>query len=290
MSQNPLLWEIARASKIKSVAEKEPRWFRWLLTGLAIAILILFLWIPLAAVLVEALRKGWENYWLAIVSEDARSAIYLTLKVAFVSVTLNTLFGLFAAWAMAKFDFKGKKFLLTLIDLPFAVSPIISGMIFVLIFGLQGWFGSWLAEHDIKIIFAVPGIIIATTFVTFPFVARELIPLMESQGKEEEEAARVLGASGLQTFLKITLPNIKWGLLYGIILCNARAMGEFGAVSVVSGHIRGKTNTIPLHVEILYNEYDFSAAFAVASILTFLAIFTLILKTILEKKVKNYEY
>ncbi len=286
---DPTLWEITRASKIKSVAEKEPVWVRILLTFSALAFLILFLVIPLLSVFVEALKKGLEVYGASITSPDALAAIKLTLIAAAISVLANSIFGVLSAWAITKFSFKGKNFLITLIDLPFAVSPVISGMIFVLLFGLQGWFGHYLADHNIKIIFAVPGIIIATIFVTFPFVARELIPLMESQGNEEEEAAIVLGASGWKSFWKITIPNIKWGLLYGIILCNARAMGEFGAVSVVSGHIRGQTNTIPLHVEILYNEYDFSGAFAVASILAMLAIITLILKTLLEKEVQAGE-
>ncbi len=285
--KNVHLREIQRTLRIKSIAEKETLWVRSFLTLLAVSVLILFLFIPLLAVLVEALRKGFEVYWAAISSPDALDAIKLTLIAAAVSVSFNLVFGVFAAWLISKFQFKGKNILITLIDLPFAVSPVIAGMIFVLLFGLQGWLGPWLSDHDFKIIFTPIGIVLATLFVTFPFIARELIPLMESQGKEEEEAARVLGASSLQTFFRVTLPNIKWGLLYGIILCNARAMGEFGAVSVVSGHIRGKTDTLPLHVEILYNEYDFSGAFAVASILAFLAILTLILKTILEHKVKD---
>ena len=279
--------QIARAYRIRAVTEKDPVLVRILLCGIAIAFLILFLFFPLLCVFQGALQKGLEAYWHAVSSEDAFAAIKLTLLTAFVSVLANSIFGVFAAWAIAKLDFRGKNILLTLIDLPFAVSPVISGMIFVLLFGLQGWLGPYLAEHDLKIIFAVPGIILATLFVTFPFVVRELIPLMESQGREQEEAAIVLGASGWQTFWKVTLPNIKWGLLYGVILCNARAMGEFGAVSVVSGHIRGKTNTLPLHVEILYNEYDFSGAFAVASLLAFLALITLVLKTLLEEKVQE---
>ncbi len=286
MSENPHYWEVVRASKIRSIAEKEPLWFRLLLIFLALSFLILFLVIPLVSVFFEAFQKGIEAYWAALIHPDALSAIKLTLITAGISVFINTLFGVIAAWCLAKFEFRGKNILLTLIDLPFAVSPVIAGMIFVLMFGLQGWFGSWLSDHNVKIMFALPGIVLATLFITFPFVARELIPLMQAQGKEEEEAARVLGASGLQTFFRITLPNIKWGLLYGIILCNARAMGEFGAVSVVSGHIRGMTNTIPLHVEILYNEYEFAAAFAVASVLALLAMVTLILKTLLEKEVK----
>ncbi len=285
--KNVHLRELQRVLRIKSISEREPFWTRLFLTVLAVALLTLLLLVPLLAVLTEALRKGFEVYWTAVSSPDAIDAMKLTLIAAFFSVSFNLIFGVFAAWAISKFDFRGKDFLITLIDLPFAVSPVIAGMIFVLMFGLQGWFGSYLSDHDIKIIFTPIGIVLATIFVTFPFIARELIPLMESQGKEEEEAARVLGASGWQTFWRVTLPNIKWGLLYGIILCNARAMGEFGAVSVVSGHIRGKTNTLPLHVEILYNEYDFAGAFAVASILAFLAILTLILKTIFERKVRE---
>jgi sulfate transport system permease protein len=238
--------------------------------------------VPLAAVFTEAFRKGVAAYFAAFSEPDALAAVRLTLLTAVIAVPLNLLFGVAAAWAIAKFEFRGKNLLITLIDLPFAVSPVISGLIFVLLFGLQGWFGPWLAEHDIKLIFAVPGLVLATIFVTFPFVARELIPLMQAQGTDEEEAALVLGASGLQTFWRVTLPNIKWGLLYGVILCNARAMGEFGAVSVVSGKIRGMTNTMPLHVEILYNEYNFAAAFAVASLLAMLALVTLIAKSVIE--------
>jgi sulfate transport system permease protein len=260
----------------------EPTPIRWLLTGLALLYLGLFLFVPLAAVFTEALRKGWEVYLAAITEPNALAAIKLTLIAAAASVVLNTVFGIAAAWAIAKFQFRGKSLLVSLIDLPFAVSPVIAGLIYILLFGAQGWLGPWLADRDIRIVFAVPGIVLATMFVTFPFVARELIPLMQEQGKEEEEAAVVLGASGWQTFWRITLPNIKWGLLYGIILCNARAMGEFGAVSVVSGHIRGLTNTMPLHVEILYNEYNFAAAFAVASLLAFLAVVTLALKSLVE--------
>jgi sulfate transport system permease protein len=263
-------------------ATLEPAWVRGLLVGVALVFLTIFLFIPLVSVFAEAFRKGWDAYLAAIVEPDAVSAIKLTLITAAIAVPLNVVFGVAAAWAIAKFEFRGKNLLLTLIDLPFSVSPIISGLIYVLLFGAQGWLGPWLAEHDIKILFAVPGIVLATIFVTFPFVARELIPLMQSQGSEEEEAALVLGASGWQTFWKITLPNIKWGLLYGVILCNARAMGEFGAVSVVSGHIRGETSTMPLHVEILYNEYNFSAAFAVASLLALLALVTLVLKSYIE--------
>jgi len=260
---------------------------RWSLIGLALGFLTLFLFVPLISVFYEALKKGTAVYIAAITDPDAVSAIQLTLTAAAIAVPLNLIFGIAAAWAIAKFEFRGKNLLITLIDLPFSVSPVVSGLIYVLIFGLQGWLGPWLAEHDIKIIFAVPGIVLATIFVTVPFIARELIPLMQAQGTEEEEAAVVLGASGWQTFFHVTLPNVKWGLLYGVILCNARAMGEFGAVSVVSGHIRGSTNTLPLHVEILYNEYNFAAAFAVASLLALLALVTLALKTIVESKNKG---
>lgn len=260
----------------------EPWWVRALLIGIALAFLTLFLFVPLVAVFYEALRKGWDVYVASITEADAWSAIKLTLIAAAIAVPLNLVFGVAAAWAIAKFEFRGKNVLLTLIDLPFSVSPVISGLIYVLLFGLQGYFGPWLREHDIKILFAVPGIVLATIFVTFPFVARELIPLMQSQGSEEEEAALVLGASGWRTFWHVTLPNIKWGLLYGVILCNARAMGEFGAVSVVSGHIRGETNTIPLQVEILYNEFNITGAFAVASLLAFLAVVTLAIKSVIE--------
>jgi sulfate transport system permease protein len=238
-------------------------------------------------VFVQALAKGLAVYWAALSDDDALSALRLTLIAALVAVPFNLVFGVAAAWAIAKFDFRGKNLLLTLIDLPFSVSPVIAGLIYVLIFGLQGWFGEWLRDHDLKIIFAVPGIVLATVFVTFPFVARELIPLMQAQGQEQEEAARVLGASGWQILWRVTLPNVKWALLYGVILCNARAMGEFGAVSVVSGHVRGQTNTLPLHIEILYNEYQFAAAFAVASMLAGLALVTLVLKFIVEQRVKH---
>ncbi len=265
----------------------EPWHVRWLLIGIALAFLSLMLIVPLAALFCQALEKGWAAYLAAITESDARSAIRLTLITAAVAVPLNLVFGVIAAWAISKFSFPGKSLLQTLIDLPFSVSPVVSGLIYVLIFGLQGWFGPWLKEHDLQIIFAVPGIVLATVFVTFPFVARELIPLMESQGKDEEEAAIVLGASGLQTFFRVTLPNIRWGLVYGVILCNARAMGEFGAVSVVSGHIRGSTNTLPLHVEILYNEYNYAAAFAVASLLALLALVTLGVKSLAEWKMHN---
>jgi sulfate/thiosulfate transport system permease protein len=264
------------------LATAEPRAVRWLLIGLALTYLALFLVVPLVAVFAQALAKGWALYLAAIVQPDALAAIKLTLLVVAISLPLNVLFGLMAAWAIAKFEFHGKQFLITLIDLPFAVSPVIAGLVFVLMFGAQGWFGPWLQTHDIKIIFAVPGIVLATTFITFPFVARELIPHMHAQGTEAEEAALTLGASGWQTFWRVTLPSIKWSLLYGVILCNARAMGEFGAVSVVSGHIRGYTNTMPLHIEILYNEYQFAAAFAVASLLAGLALVTLAAKSLVE--------
>jgi sulfate transport system permease protein len=263
-------------------ATAERKVVRWTLIGIALVFLALVLLLPLALVFSQAFAKGLPAYWEAIKEPDALSAAKLTLLVASIAVPANLVFGVAAAWCISKFEFRGKNVLITLIDLPFAVSPVISGMIFVLLFGAQGWFGGWLFEQDFKIIFAVPGIVLATTFVTAPFVARELIPLMQEQGSEEEEAAIVLGASGRQTFLRVTLPNIKWGLLYGLILCNARAMGEFGAVSVVSGHIRGETNTLPLHVEILYNEYAFAASFAVASVLTLLALVTLALKTLVE--------
>ena len=255
---------------------------RVILTITALVFLAVMLLVPLAAVFYEALRKGVAMYGESLMEPDALAAMRLTLLIAAIAVPFNLVFGVAASWAIAKFDFRGKNLLITLIDLPFAVSPIVSGLIYVLVFGAQGWLGPWLAEHDIKIIFAVPGIVLATVFVTFPFVARELIPLMQAQGSEEEESAMVLGAGGWQIFWRVTLPNIKWGLLYGVILCNARAMGEFGAVSVVSGHIRGMTNTMPLHVEILYNEYNFVAAFAVASLLAMLALVTLILKNIVE--------
>jgi sulfate transport system permease protein len=275
------------ARKTGNRAQTEPAVVRWLLIAVALIFLTLFLALPLAAVFSQAFEKGITIYLEALREPDTLSSIKLTLITAAVTVPLNLFFGVTAAWAIAKFTFPGKNLLITLIDLPFSVSPVISGLIYVLIFGLQGWLGPWLQEHDIKIIFAVPGIILATIFVTFPFVARELIPLMEAQGKEEEEAALVLGASGLQTFLRVTLPNIKWGIIYGVILCNARAMGEFGAVSVVSGHIRGMTNTVPLHVEILYNEYNYTAAFAVASLLAFLALITLVIKSVAEWKVRQ---
>ena len=264
-------------------------WVPITLITIALLFLTVFLFVPLAAVFYEALRKGTSVYWEAISEPDAISAIKLTFIAALIAVPLNLVFGVAAAWAIAKFDFRGKSLLITLIDLPFSVSPVISGLIYVLIFGLQGWLGPWLSEHDVKIIFAVPGIVLATIFVTFPFVARELIPLMQAQGRDEEEAAAVLGANGWQTIWYVTLPNVKWGLLYGVILCNARAMGEFGAVSVVSGHIRGATNTLPLHVEILYNEYQFAAAFACASLLALLAVVTLVIKTVVEMRFEKRE-
>jgi sulfate transport system permease protein len=263
----------------------EPAWLRRLLIAVALAFLTLFLFVPLVAVFVEALKKGVDVYLAAIVEPDALAAIRLTLLAAAISVPLNLAFGVAAAWSIAKFEFRGKNVLLTLIDLPFSVSPVIAGLVFVLVFGLQGWLGEWLRDHDLKIIFALPGIVIATIFITLPFVARELIPLMQAQGIDQEEAARVLGAGGWQIFRRVTLPNVQWALLYGVILCNARAMGEFGAVSVVSGHIRGQTNTMPLHIEILYNEYQFAAAFAVASLLAGLALVTLALKYFVERRV-----
>ena len=252
------------------------------LIAAALLLLTILVLLPLLIVFFEAMRKGADAYFAAVSEADALASIRLTLLVAAISVPLNLVFGVAAAWAIAKFDFRGKRLLTTLIDLPFSISPVVVGLIYVLVFGAQGWFGPWLAEHDIKIIFAVPGMVLATIFVTFPFVARELIPLMQSQGRDQEEAAITLGASGWQTFWRVTLPNIKWGLIYGVILCNARAMGEFGAVSVVSGHIRGLTNTMPLHVEILYNEYNFVGAFAVASLLALLALVTLAIKTWVE--------
>lgn len=262
---------------------------KWVLIGAAVLVLLWLIVLPLAVVIIESLKKGLGVYVDAIRDPDAMSALKLTLLVAAVTVPLNTIFGVAAAWAITKFKFRGKQVLITLIDLPFAVSPVIGGLIYVLVYGAHGWFGPWLQEHDLKVIFALPGIILATLFVTFPFVARELIPLMEDQGQQEEEAAVTLGARGFRIFWKVTLPNIKWGLLYGIILCNARAMGEFGAVSVVSGHIRGETNTLPLHVEILYNEYQFSASFAVASLLLLLALVTLLLKSWFTRKSQHQQ-
>jgi sulfate transport system permease protein len=263
-------------------ATTESALVRWSLIGVAVLFLGVFLFLPLAVVFSSALAKGVSVYFASLREPDALAAVRLTLLAAGIAVPLNLIFGLAAAWAIGKFDFFGKSFLITLIDLPFSVSPVVSGLIYVLVFGLQGLLGPWLAAHDIKIIFAVPGIVAATVFVTFPFVARELIPLVQAQGNDEEEAALTLGASGWQTFFRVTLPNIRWGLLYGVILCNARAMGEFGAVSVVSGHIRGRTNTIPLHIEILYNEYQFAPAFAVASLLALLALLTLLIKSVVE--------
>jgi sulfate transport system permease protein len=265
----------------------EPLLVRVIIVGAALAFLGVFIVLPLTAVFVQAFSKGLSAYLGALTDPDALSAIRLTLIVAASSVTLNLFFGMAAAWSITKFRFPGKTLLITLIDLPFSVSPVVSGLVFVLLFGLQGLLGPWLAAHDVKILFALPAIVLATMFVTFPFVARELIPLMQEQGTAEEEAAVSLGASGFATFLRVTLPNIKWALLYGVLLCNARAMGEFGAVSVVSGHIRGETNTMPLHIEILYNEYQFSAAFAVASLLAMLALVTLVLKTLLERKLEH---
>jgi sulfate transport system permease protein len=273
--------QAAQGPARRTVAGSSAR-VKWLMVALTLGFLGVMLIVPLAAVFVEALRKGIGTYLDALGDPMALAAVRLTLLVAAIALPANLVFGLAASWAIAKFNFIGKTVLLALIDLPFAISPVISGLVFVLLFGLQGWFGPWLAAHDVKLLFAVPGIVLATIFVTFPFIARELIPLMQEQGTEEEQAALVLGAGGWQTFWRVTLPNVKWALLYGVILCNARAMGEFGAVSVVSGHIRGKTNTIPLHVEILYNEYNFAAAFAVASLLALLAIATLVAKSLVE--------
>lgn len=278
----PLVVSTVKPTNVKGTSD--PKWVQWLLITIALLFLSLFLILPLITVFLQAFDKGIEVYMAAITNPEALSAIKLTILVALIAVPLNALFGIMSAWAITKFQFRGKNLLITLIDLPFAVSPIIAGLIFVLLFGAQGLFGDWLFDRDIKIIFAVPGIILATTFVTFPFVSRELIPLMQAQGTAEEEASVTLGASGWKTFLHVTLPNIKWALLYGMILCNARAIGEFGAVSVVSGHIRGLTNTMPLHIEILYGEYQFAAAFAVASLMSLMAIFTLIIKSFLEWK------
>ena len=268
-------------------ATQEPRWVRYGLLTLGLGFLFFFLGLPLVAVFVEALAQGVPLYVEALKEPETRSAIGLTIGIALAVLPFNVVFGVAAAWAIAKFDFTGKSLLITLIDLPFAVSPVVAGLVFILLFGAQGWFGPWLYAHEVKIIFAVPGMILATLFITFPFIARELIPLMQAQGKEEEEAAVSLGASGWQMFRRVTLPNIKWGLLYGVILSNARAMGEFGAVSVVSGHIRGETNTLPLHVEILYNEYNAVGAFAAASILALLALVTLFAKTVVEWRMKK---
>ena len=268
----------------RNAATSEPRWIKWSILGLSLGFFLLFIFLPLIAVFFEALRRGWAPYLHAIIAPDALSALRLTLTIALVAVPLNLVFGIAAAWLIAKFDFRGKQLLTTLIDLPFSVSPVIVGLMYVLIFGANGWFGAWLQAHNLHIIFALPGMLLATTFVTFPFVARELIPLMQAQGREEEEAAVVLGANGWQVFWHVTLPNIKWGVIYGVILANARAMGEFGAVSVVSGKLRGLTTTLPLHVEILYNEYNFAAAFAVASLLALLALVTLVIKTWVEHR------
>ncbi len=277
------------ARRVATAATGESSAVRWVLIGLAVTFLTLFIFLPLAIVFSQAFAKGIGVYWASLLEPDALSAIRLTLLAAGIAVPLNLVFGVAAAWAIGKFEFFGKSLLITLIDLPFSVSPVVAGLIYVLLFGLQGVLGPWLSRHDLQIIFAVPGIVLATIFVTFPFVARELIPLLQAQGQEEEEAALALGASGWQTFFRVSLPNIKWGLLYGVILCNARAMGEFGAVSVVSGHIRGRTNTMPLHVEILYNEYQFSAAFAVASLLALLALATLLVKTIVEWRARRQQ-
>jgi sulfate transport system permease protein len=263
-------------------ADSKAKWVRRLLITTALLFVFLFLVLPLAAVFTEALRKGVGVYFASLTDPDSLAAIRLTLFITAIVVPLNLAFGIAAAWAVAKHDFKGKSLLITLIDLPFSVSPVVAGLVYVLVFGANGWFGGWLLAHDIKIIFAVPGMVIATVFVTLPFIARELIPLMQSQGSDEEQAAIVLGATGWQVFTRVTLPNIKWGLIYGVILCNARSMGEFGAVAVVSGHIRGQTNTMPLQVEILYNEYQSAAAFAIASLLALLALLTLLIKTFVE--------
>jgi sulfate/thiosulfate transport system permease protein len=285
----PLPSTAPRARALRSSPTAESAWVKWSLIALALALVFLFLVLPLAAVFTEALRKGLPVYWEALQEPDAWSAIRLTLLTAAIAVPMNLVFGVAAAWAIAKYEFRGKAFLTTLVDLPFSVSPVVAGLVYVLMFGANGWFGPWLQAHDLKIVFAVPGIVLATVFVTFPFIARELIPLMQAQGTDEEQAAQVLGASGWQTFWHVTLPNIKWGLIYGVILCNARAMGEFGAVSVVSGHIRGQTNTMPLHVEILYNEYQSVAAFAVASLLALLALVTLAIKTVVEWQFEREE-
>ncbi len=274
---------MASRSDSSSRFNSEPAWLRYLLIAISALLVFVIVVLPLLAVLVEAGAAGFQAYWSAVTEEDTVAAIKLTLLVALLSVPLNIVFGIAAAWAITKFKFPGKNLLLTLIDLPFSVSPVVAGLVFVLLFGAQGWFGSWLQEHEIKIIFGIPGIVLATIFVTFPFVARELIPLMQQQGPDQEEAAASLGASGWQIFWRVTFPNIRWALLYGVLLCNARAMGEFGAVSVVSGHIRGLTNTMPLQVEILHNEFHTPAAFAVASLLTLLALITLGLKLWLER-------
>jgi sulfate/thiosulfate transport system permease protein len=288
MATTLALRNFGTASDRAAQATTEGTWIRWSLIAVAVLFLGVFLFMPLAVVFASALAKGVSVYFAALREPDALAAIRLTLIAAAIAVPMNLVFGVAAAWAIGKFEFFGKSFLVTLIDLPFSVSPVVSGLIYVLLFGLQGAMGPWLAVHDVKVIFAVPGIVLATVFVTFPFVARELIPLVQAQGNEEEEAALTLGASGWQTFFRVTLPNIKWGLLYGVILCNARAMGEFGAVSVVSGHIRGRTNTMPLHIEILYNEYQFAPAFAVASLLALLALVTLLAKSAVEWKSRQH--
>ena len=280
-----LLYKITappKTTKLGKMTTTEPRWVRWVLITTSLLFMLVFLILPLLSVFGEALRKGWDAYLTALAEPDALSSIKLTFITALICVPLNLVFGIAAAWCIAKYEFKGKAFLTTLIDLPFSISPVVAGLMYVLVFGANGWLGPWLAENKIQIIFAVPGIVLATIFVTFPFIARELIPLMQAQGSDEEYAAVVLGASGWQTFWHVTLPNIKWGLVYGVILCNARAMGEFGAVSVVSGHIRGQTNTMPLHVEVLYGDYQGAAAFAVASLLALLALVTLVIKSIAE--------
>lgn len=290
MEQSTFIQQVAPEKNnavTKSVALQEPCFVRYTLTFIALAFLAFFIVLPLVSIFFTAFQKGVDVYIAAITHPDALAAIKLTLTVVAIAVPLNAIFGVMAAWALTKFNFKGKNLLLTIVDLPFAVSPVIAGLVFILLFGSQGLFGDWLFEHDIKIVFALPGIILATVFVTLPFVARELIPLMQTQGTSEEEASISLGANGFKTFWHVTLPNIKWGLLYGLILCNARAIGEFGAVSVVSGHIRGMTNTMPLHIEILYNEYQFAAAFAVASLMSVIAIITLIVKDIIAWKSKS---
>lgn len=286
-TMNVIKLPVAKLVVRQPQALQDPDWVRWGLIAIAISFISLFICLPLGLVIFQAFSKGLEAYWSALSQDDTLSAIRLTLLTALITVPLNTVFGVAAAWAITRFEFKGKSLLTTLIDLPFSVSPVISGLIFVLLFGAEGWFGDWLIKHDIKIIFAVPGIVLATLFITFPFVARQLIPLMQEMGHQEEEAAMSLGASGWKTFWAVTIPNIKWALLYGVLLCNARAMGEFGAVSVVSGHIRGLTNTLPLHVEVNYNEYNIVGAFAGASILAALAVVTLVLKTALEWKQDN---
>jgi sulfate transport system permease protein len=277
---------VVRTTSLRGIdARADPAWVRWTIVAVSVSFLGIFIVLPLVNVFSQAFSKGIDVYLAALGDPDTLAAIRLTLVTAAISVVLNLVFGVIAAWAITKFEFRGKNLLITLIDLPFSVSPVIAGLVFVLLFGLQGLFGPWLAAHDIKIIFALPGIVLATIFVTFPFIARELIPLMQEQGTDEEEAALSLGASGLKTFVRVTLPNVKWALLYGVLLCNARAMGEFGAVSVVSGHVRGETNTMPLHVEVLYDGYQFAAAFAVASLLALLALVTLVVKTLLETRV-----